>query len=292
MILNRADLSKATGPATIRAARLLAIAVLIGWSISQIAFRVADWSLSDMDAYWNAAMRLRSGGLLFPDLRDPSAPDVYRYAPWFAALWVPLTHLPKTLISIGWSVTLIAAVAACLLPLLRSDLTSIAAAFFFSSFLIWGASVGNVQPLIVAGLMHTIDRRSGPIVVGVAASLKAVPILFLVLYIGRQEWSRAAVGLAVALGLSATFLFVDMAKYPADVGDAPSPLFAVSPVLMVGFAIALAALSTYVAKKRSPFDRLAAAGAALSALPRITLLDLPMLLVGLRAEHSSNPPDR
>jgi hypothetical protein len=51
----------------------------------------------------------------------------------------------------------------------------------------------------------------------------------------------------------------------------------------MGVAVAaLAALTAYLAMRRSPFDRLAAAGTALSALPRMTLLDLPMLLVGLR----------
>ena len=274
----------------VRACRLLAIAILIGWSAAQIGFRVADWSLSDMDAYWNAAMRLRDGAALFPPLADPSAPDVYRYAPWFAGLWVPLTYLPKTIVGIGWSAILIAAVAVCLRPLLRPDLTSIAAAFFFGSFLIWGASIGNVQPLLIAALMHTIDRRSGPLMVGVAASLKAVPILFLVLYLGRREWARAGVGLTAALTLSATFLLVDLAHYPAGAGDAPSPLYAMSPVLMAVTVAALAALTAYVALRRSPFDRLAAAGTVLSALPRITLLDVPMLLVGLRP--TPRPPER
>lgn len=274
----------------IRMCRLVAVAVLIGWSAAQIGFRVGDWSLSDMDAYWNAAMRLRGGEPLFPPLADPSAPDVYRYAPWFAIAWVPLTLFPKAAVAVTWSAVLVIAAVWAVRPLLRPDLTSIAAATFFGSFLVWGASVGNVQPLLIAGLMHTMDRRSGPLIVGVAASLKAVPILFLVLYLGRREWARAGVGLTVTLALSATFLFVDLAQYPSGAGDAPSPLYAVSPVLMAMTVAALAALTAYLAMRRSSFDRLAAAGTVLSALPRITLLDLPMLMVGVRP--TPPPPER
>jgi hypothetical protein len=181
-------------------------------------------------------------------------------------------------------------VGACLRPLVRPDLTSVAAAFFFGSFLVWGASIGNVQPLLIAGLMHTMDRRGGPLMVGVAASLKAVPILFLVLYLGRREWARAGLGLTVAMALSATFLLVDLAQYPASAGDAPSPLYAISPVLMGLTVAGIAALTACLAMRRSPFDRLAAAGTVLSALPRITLLDVPMLLVGLRP--TPPPPEQ
>ena len=269
-------------PRLARVAKLVAIAVLIGWSSSQIWFRTTDWSLSDMDAYWNAALRLREGDLLFPPLADVSAPDVYRYSPWFAAAWVPLTFLPKAAVAIGWSVTLLGATLLCLRPLMRSDLTSVATAMFFGSFLIWAASVGNIQPLLVAGLIHVLDRRAGPVAVGFAASLKAVPILLLLVYAGRGEWGRVGIGLAVAAALSATFLLVDLAHYPSAPGDAPSPLFAISPVLFVIGVVGLALLAIRLASRRSPFDRLSAAGTALAALPRITLLDLPMLLVGIR----------
>lgn len=269
----------------VRTARLISIAILVGWSASQVFFRATDWSLSDMDAYWNAAMRIRDGDPLFPQLSDVSAPDVYRYAPWFAALWVPLTHLPKVVVSILWSIILVGAVLACLKPLLRLDLTSIAAATFFGSFLVWGASIGNVQPLLVAGLLYTVDRRAGPLVIGVTASLKAVPILFVLLYVGRREWGRAAVALGCALVLTASFLLVDLTHYPSAPGDAPSPLFALSPILFGVALVLVAAVAIRLASLRSAHDRLGAAGAALAALPRITLLDLPLLLVGVRPER-------
>lgn len=279
------------GPA-LRIARIVAVAILVGVGITQAGFRIADWSLSDMDAYWNAALRLRAGEPLYPPLPDVSAPDVYRYAPWFAAAWVPLTFLPKSVVAVFWSVALITGVALCLRPLVRRDLTSIAAACFFGSFLIWGASVGNVGPILVAGLMYSLDRRSGPAAIGIAASLKAVPILFLVVYLGRRQWDRAVIGLVVAAVLTASFLLVDLTAYPTAPGDAPSPIYAVSPILFGLFAVGLAIFAVALAVRRSPLDRFGAACAAMASLPRITLLDLPLLLVGIRPEGTRERPPR
>ena len=260
----------------------MALAVVIGWSISNVAFHVAAWNLADMDAYWNAALRLRDGQLLYPALADASAADVYRYAPWFAWAWVPLTLLPKVAVGVGWSVLLLAATALALRPLMRPDLTSLAALMLLGSFLVWAASVGNVQPLLIAGLVHGLERRSGPIWVGVVASLKAVPILYALIYVGRGEWLRAATAVIVAAVLAAPFLLYDLAQYPAGSGDAPSPLIAVSPLIFGAAVVALAGLTVWLARRRSGLDRWSASVTVLAALPRITLLDLPQLLVAIR----------
>lgn len=269
-----------------RGARLVAVGILIGWSSTQIGFRVADWSLSDMDAYWSAAMRLRAGEPIYPQLADPSAPDVFRYAPWFAAVWVPLTFLPESAVAVAWSAVLLFGAAWAIAPLLAADLGRVASATFFASFLIWGASVGNVQPLMVAVLLHTIDRRTGPVWIGVAASLKAVPIVFLLLYIGRRQWRRTGVGLLVFALLASTILLVDVTHYPFGPGDAPSPLYATSPVLVAIVVGLLAVMTTLAARRASDVDRLTAAMTALAALPRITLLDLPLVLIGVRPKPS------
>ena len=268
--------------AVVRGARLVALAVVIGWSISNVAFHVAAWNLADMDAYWNAALRLRDGQPLYPALADASAADVYRYAPWFAWAWVPITFLPKLAVNIGWSAVLLAATAIALRPLMRPDLTSLAALMLLGSFLVWAASVGNVQPLLIAALVHGLERRSGPIWVGIVASLKAVPILYALIYVGRGEWLRAATAVAVAVVLAAPFLLYDLSRYPAGSGDAPSPLIAISPLLFGAALVALAGLTIWLAKRRAWLDRWAASVTVLAALPRITLLDLPQLLVAVR----------
>jgi hypothetical protein len=284
----------AQGPArlafVIRAARMIALAIVIGWSVSNAWYRITDWSLSDMDAYWNAALRLREGALLYPPLADPSAADVYRYAPWFAWAWVPLTYLPKAFVAIGWSAVLIAATVAALRPLMRPSAASIGAAALIGSMLIWATSVGNVQPLMIAMLVHGIERRSGPIWIGIAASLKAVPILYLLLYLGRREWSRVVATLLVTALLTAPLLITPLQYYPASPGDSPGPLWALHPFLLGAGLTLLAALTIRLASQRSSYSRLLAAGTLLAALPRISLLDLSHLAVGVPGPRSDHAP--
>jgi hypothetical protein len=265
----------------VRAARLVALAIVIGWSISNVWFHVTNWNLADMDAYWNAARRLRDGAELYPVLSNASRADVFRYAPWFAWAWVPLTYLPRELVGVAWSVVLLAATGVALRPLMRADLTSLAALMLLGSFLVWAVTVGNVQPLLIAALVHGLERRSGPIWIGVVASLKAVPILYALVYLGRGEWRRAAVAVAVAAVLAAPFLLYDLSNYPSGSGDAPSPLIAIAPVAFAAAVIALGGVTLWLARRRSGFARLAASITVLAALPRITLLDLPQLLVGV-----------
>ena len=280
----------------IRAARLLALAIVIGWSVSNAWYRITDWSLSDMDAYWNAALRVREGAMLYPPLADPSAADVYRYAPWFAWAWIPFTYLPKALVATGWSLILILATAAALRPLMRPTAASIGTAALIGTMLIWAASVGNVQPLMVAVLVHGIDRRSGPLWVGIAASLKAVPIVYVLLYLGRREWSRVFATLAVAALLAAPLLITPLGNYPAGPGDSPGPLWALHPLLLGAALALLTALTIRLASQRSTHSRLLAAATLLVALPRISLLDLSHLAVAIpgprsdRAAPAHRPP--
>lgn len=275
----------------IRAARLLALAIAIGWSVTNTWYRITDWSLADMDAYWNAALRVREGALLYPPLADPSAPDVYRYAPWFAWAWVPLTYLPKALVSVAWSAILLAATAAALRPFMRATAISIAAGTLIGSLLIWGASVGNVQPLLIAMLVNGIDRRSGPLWIGVAASLKLVPILYALLYVGRGEWRRALLALLVAALLMSPLVVTPLTFYPLGSEDTPSPLLALSPWLYGAALLGMAAVTLRLASKGSTFSRLSAAGAVLAATPRISILDLTHLAVGAGGRSPDRSPE-
>ena len=89
---------------------------------------------------------------------------------------------------------------------------------------------GNVQPAVVALLYAGLERRWGPGVIGVAASLKLFPILFVAVYVARRQWvaAAAAVGLGGFLWLPA--LARDIRHYPVEVGGAFS-LLAISPVV-------------------------------------------------------------
>jgi hypothetical protein len=103
----------------VRLARLLALAVIVGVGISELWFAVSQWTMTDSAAYWNAGMRLREGAPLYPVVSNVEASDVYRYAPWFAWLTVPFTYLPVWLAGAVWSLILVAASVAAVVPLAR-----------------------------------------------------------------------------------------------------------------------------------------------------------------------------
>jgi hypothetical protein len=132
-----------------------------------------------------------------------------------------------------------------------------------------------VQPLLLAGLVIGVERRTGPLWIAIAASLKATPILLVAVYLGRREWWRAgaAVGLTALLALS--MLAFDLSHYPTDVGAAAGPL----PSWL---ALALAALATIVSfvLARTRYAWLAASAAVLLAIPRWSYYQPSFLLLG------------
>lgn len=276
-----------------RVARLVAVAIVIGWSIANVVQRAGDWSLSDMDAYWNAAVRLRGGELLYPPVPDPSAVDIFKYAPWFAWAWIPLTLLPKAVVGVGWSVVLVAASLVAVHPLVsRPTLASIAAASLIGSVLIWSSASGNVQPLLVAVLVQTVERRSGPVWIGVAASLKVFPILYAAVYVGRRQLGRAAVAVAVAAILWLPALLYDLRAYQGGFLDSPSPFLAIHPVLFGAVALAALIASLRLASSRQAW--LAAAVSVFVSLPRVSLIDLSHLAVAgapRRRRSGTDGPD-
>lgn len=262
-----------------RGARLIALAIIIGWSLANVIQRVGDWSLSDMDAYWNAAMRLRDGAPLYPPVADPSAVDIFKYAPWFAWVWMPLTFLPRPIISVAWSAVLVVASGAAISPLLRvRNLTALAAAALLGSILLWSAASGNVQPLLVASLALGVERRSGPVWIGLAASLKIFPIFYALVYLARRMWGRFIVASAIGAVLWAPALLYDLTDYQRGFGDSPNPFLATSTGVYAGVAV-VAIIATMLAA-RTKFAWLAAASGLVALLPRVSLIDLSYLAVG------------
>jgi hypothetical protein len=273
----------AWGPA--RVARLVALAIVIGWSVANAIQRIGDWSLSDMDAYSSAAMRLREGLPLYPVASDAGAADVFRYAPWFAWAWVPLTYVPRAAVAFGWSALLVAATAVAIWPLVvRRTLPAIGAAALFGSILLWCAASGNVHPLLVAVLVLGVDRHSGPVWIGIASSLKIFPLGFALVYAGRREWSRAIVAACVAALLWLPALAYGLSEYQTSFLDSPNPLLLVNAVAY-GVVVVVVALAT-VALARTRFGWLLAAVTVVSAIPRLSLIELSYLVVGAPSRHS------
>lgn len=261
-------------------AKLVVLAVACGFGVALVWANARSWNLEDMDAYWNAGQRLRDGLPLYPAVADPGAADVFRYSPWFAWLWVPFTYLPKTAVQIGWSAVLLVCIAVAVGPLLRRrSVAAICLAALLGGFLFRTASTGNVHAMIVAALVHGVSRRSGPVWIGIAASLKLVPIAYALIYAGRGEWGRAALSLGVAGVLLAPMLGYDLTNYPVTNAGSFSLLTVGGPILWMAGAAVAAAAALWLARSRFAWP--AASLGALAALPRLQPYDATYLLVGL-----------
>jgi len=232
---------------------------------------------SDVAAYWRAAERIRAGEPLYV-AGVANASDLFRYAPWFAYAWVPLTFLPRELVTAGWVGLMLVAAIASTLPLLRHGLAGTAAFALFTPLQVQGAMFGNVQPALVLMLLWGVERRSGPVWIAVAASMKAVPVLLAVVYAGRGEWLRAGLALLFTVVLVAPAFLFDLSGYSTQPGPGNMSLISVTALLYVVVALALLALAFLVA--RSPYRWVAGALAMIAALPRFLTYEISFLLVG------------
>jgi hypothetical protein len=257
----------------------VALAICAGMGITFVIANLRSWELEDAEAYWNAALRLRAGGELY--VAVPVGADemlAYRYAPWLAWLWVPLTFLPKPAVQVAWSVALLGGVAISLVPLVRARTVAAWCLFFLlGGLLLRTASTGNVHALVIAALVWGTPRASGPLWIGLAASLKIAPILYALVYLGRRQWARFGLTLAVAGVLWLPALLYGVDDYPTDPGISYSLLSLVGPIAWVVVAAAAAVVAIRIA--RTKFSWLGASVAALAAIPRLAFYDLTYLLV-------------
>jgi hypothetical protein len=264
------------------------LAVLIGLASWTELNHAASLSTgSDMDAYWNAAMRLRDGAPLYAP-GQPTDSDLYRYAPWFSYAWIPLTFLPKDGVLLGWMTLCLAAAVASLAPLLWRGPAGWATVALLLPFQLEGAAYGNVQPMLVLALLWGLPRRSGPIWIALAASLKVAPVLLAVVYAGRGEWRRAGLAVLLTVLLVAPMLLFDLSGYSTQIGGGQMSLLTVSPVLWA--AVALVALAATWVLARTRYRWLAGAVVLILALPRFLLYEISFLVVGL-ANSASNRPE-
>ncbi|MDP9250851.1 MAG: glycosyltransferase 87 family protein [Chloroflexota bacterium] len=259
----------------VRLARTVAMAVIIGIGIFNLEKAAVGWTLSDAAAYWSAAMRLRAGGDLYPALASVDASDVYRYAPWFAWLAVPFTFLPIELAGAIWSAILLIASGVALIPLVRARAWLLIALFL--PILVGISALGNVQALLIAWLIHGVERRAGPFWIALAASLKIFPILLATVYAGRRQWTRVAATLLLTLLLWAPALAYDLRNYASEPGQAAS-LISV-PALYV-FFVGAGVVITFLSG-RNRFRWLSGATAVVLSLPRIFVYDVTYLMLGV-----------
>jgi hypothetical protein len=273
-----------------RLPRTLVMAVLLGYLVYTLASWFLLWNPADGGAYYDAAVRLTHGQPLYPPV-NPEAHEVFRYAPWFAVAWIPLTALPRDVALHAWSLAMLACAAAAVWPLLRRPTWArVALAALVGQTLAETAMFGNAHPLVVALLVGTAGRRSFPGWVGVAASLKLVPLAFALVWAGRGQWARAAAAVGVAALLFAPMLLFDLTSYPRDPGTGLLSLYAVSPPLWAAVALACLAATLWLAASGSPVAWLAAALLMFLGPPRVVTSYLGFLLVAVQLiDHEASP---
>ena len=242
--------------------------------IFNVYVAVIGWTLSDAGAYWNAAMRLREGADLYPALASVDASDVYRYAPWFAWLTVPVTYLPQQLAGALWSVLLLGASAIALIPLMRARAWLLVA--LFGPILVGISAVGNVHALVIAALVWGVERRGGPFWIAVAASLKIFPLLLALVYAGRGQWGRFGAAVVLTALLWAPVLLYNLDNYAVEAGKAAS-LYSL-PILY--FVVAAVGVGVTLTLAPTRFGWLAAATTVVVTLPRLFVYDVSFLMVG------------
>jgi glycosyl transferase family 87 len=270
----------------IRAGRIVALAVIIGIGFNHVYWSVVDWHLKDMNAYWDAGMRLRLGQELYPPVTDVLASEVYRYSPWFAWLWTPLTFLPRVAVNVAWSAALLAASAAAVWPMARRG--AWVGVAFFLPILIGISAGGNVHALLIAALVLGVERRSGPVWIAIAASLKLFPILFVLTYLGRRQWASAAATVLLTALLLAPYLLFDLTNYVTSPGGAEL-LWNVPVVYGAAVAAAIGA-SLWLARGR--FGWLASSATVVLALPRSFLYDVTWVMVGTTGARTRGGDER
>lgn len=271
----------------VRLSRIVVLAIVIGIGIGHVYWSLADWHMRDAGAYWEAALRLRAGEPLYPAITNVEASEVYRYAPWFAWLTVPFTFLPVQLAGALWSAVLVVASGAAVLPLVR-ERAWLAVAFFWPILIAISAG-GNVHALLIAMLMIGLPRRSGPLWLALAASLKAFPLLYVLVYLGRREWVKVAATAVFTAVLTVPMLLYDLSQYPATPGFA-GLLISNPAVYAVAVAVAGIAALRWAATR---WGWLAASVTVALALPRFFLYDVTFLMIGAtddrRAPRARDP---
>jgi hypothetical protein len=273
-------------PRSLAAAAHLSVNVLAtAMLVLGVATVAANWHLTDLKAYLAAADLLASGGNPFDvALVERGLPYHYHYSPWFAALFVPLLALPVEVVRVAWSALLLAASALALAPALRSHGLGAYPVVALMAFLLLNVvAEGNVQPLLLAGLVWSLERRAGPLAIGVAASLKITPILLALVYVGRGQWWRAVLAALVAGILVAPTLLFELPATATATGG--TGLFTSAPVVWA--ATVAVAVGATLLLARTRFAWLAASAATILALPRLLVFDMTNLLAAFAQTRDS-----
>ena len=262
----------------VRIARLITLAVAFGWVAYVLASWFLLWNPADAGAYYDAAVRLSEGQPLYPPIH-PDAHEVYRYAPWFAYAWIPLTALSREDALHLWSLAMLGCSLVAVWPLLRRGTpATLALGALIGAFLAETAMFGNAHPAVVALLVVAVRTRWLAVAIGAAASIKLVPILLVAPWIRAARWKATAVALGVAAVLSAPILLFDLSEYETDPGSGLLSFYAVSPWLWGVLAIASGMVAIWAVATKSRWAWAAIGFLMFLGPPRVALSYLGFLV--------------
>lgn len=257
--------------------RIVAFGIIGGMAIANVIWTLQTWPMGDFESYWLAGERIRDGEPLYV---YESTPTNYRYAPWWAWAWAPITSIPREVVEVVWIALLLAATVAVVIPFVRAGPIGWAMVGLFGPLLFAVTGGGNVQPLLVCALLYGIDRRSGPLWIAIAASLKATPIILALVYLARRQWGRLAVTLILTAVLVAPMALYDLDPLLAAARFTFEPGLAASAPAAYPFIAAAAVGAVIVlALRRSRWTRLGGAAAVIIASPRLFAYDTTLMLV-------------
>ena len=212
---------------------IAALGIIGGMAIANVVWTLQTWPMGDIGIYWDAGQRIISGEPLYPG----DAPFAsYRYAPWFAWMWAAFSALPYWLVAIAWQAALLVACVFVALPFLRRGVVGLAFAGLMVPLLFAVSAGGNVQALLVVSLLYGMNRRSGPLWIAVAASLRATPILFVAVYAARREWTRFWLTLGLTAILVAPMLLYEPMQLITEVAGREPGSLAQSPIAFLALA--------------------------------------------------------
>jgi hypothetical protein len=259
-------------------ARLLVQAACVCLAIAFSAWSLTTLTHLDTVAYDTAAQRLRVGQELFaPGSMDDAY--IYRYTPWFAVVWM-------TLGSFGPLILLLASTAA-LIYVAWATRGDFPVNLLLVSVLLSSMSNGNIHPVLVGAIVWTRNRWTGAGWIGIAASIKAAPAIFALVYLGRAEWRRFALAAGIAVIAAIPLLAYDLSLYPTNAGEGVilwgTPLY--WPVIIAGCWMTIVCA-------RSRYAWLIAAATVILAMPRFWPYDLAWLLVALPRDDPAQQPGR
>jgi len=254
---------------------LATVAIIFAVGFTVFILLRQSWVMSDGLVYREAGERLRNGEPLY--IEAAIGERSYRYAPWFAFAWM-LAPVPDWL----WLAAMAVCAVLAVIPAMRSGALGVALGALIFPYLLIAAMGGHVQPAMIALLVFGVTRRWGPIAIAVAASLKALPLLYVLVYLARRQWGMAAVTLVLTAILVAPILLFDLRNFPADTSGAWG-LFEWSAILWAIVVIGLAAFVWF----RPAW--LPASVLVMLSIPKFVYYDVSYLLVGpgRRTDHGA-----